>query len=439
MYSACFVVVQGDLGPMEVKEHTDWAHRRIPRGACFTCLTTLTPLPHSVAGLHVWPWVGEERVCPYSQSDFVAIDGKLLHRTEPFLYTWDPTDANTCISYQESGHLRVLVSLSFGSRRARLAPYILKVLRGMVPRAAAVRSSPSTYVDSDSESLTSASSESDSAQEDVNTSLRSMRAVLYPGTWEGSEHALHSWIDASPLCLDLEFDADGEIESTAHVTGTTSADSHGCHATIRVERGQSYLLLTGDFVQASASVCLQGRYRDSKASPGVFCIFHPKPWHIPVNVWRRLPVSSRAIGLPREPQVVTIRWTDPETGAHITAPGREATWNGAVYGCACARGRTVLCRDLTQLESVSCDTDDVMLVPDMLLKRDVFERLLKVLSNRGCAALIVVQAGRPRLPRPARARNTPPDFPGFTFSSAMLKVRVPTLAGWEVSIQRESD
>ncbi|CAK0872083.1 unnamed protein product [Prorocentrum cordatum] len=152
-------------------------HRRIPRGSSFTCLASLGELPPSVGGLEFWPWESalyreasapqDAQVPPcvhrYRPSSFVAFDGRLKHRTQPFEYARAPAGAGPgaeacCDAFEAGGHLRVLVSLAFGSSDAGLARYNHKMLRKQTcHEEALIRQSPQREVDIDSELDTSAS------------------------------------------------------------------------------------------------------------------------------------------------------------------------------------------------------------------------------------------------------------------------------------------
>lgn len=173
LYSASFIVVKGPrLGDAETLRHADMEHRRIPRGSSFTCLAPVAALPRSVGGLQFWPWESPlysdpkasqsapPRVHKYSPGRFVAFDGRLKHRTEPFEYGRpagaDPRASACCDEYEANGQLRVLVSLAFGSKDARLARYNHKMLRKQTcHEEALIRQSPKREVDIDSELDTS--------------------------------------------------------------------------------------------------------------------------------------------------------------------------------------------------------------------------------------------------------------------------------------------
>ncbi|CAK0872082.1 unnamed protein product [Prorocentrum cordatum] len=99
----------------------------------------------------------------YRPSSFVAFDGRLKHRTQPFEYARAPAGAGPgaeacCDAFEAGGHLRVLVSLAFGSSDAGLARYNHKMLRKQTcHEEALIRQSPQREVDIDSELDTSAS------------------------------------------------------------------------------------------------------------------------------------------------------------------------------------------------------------------------------------------------------------------------------------------
>merc|ERR1711907_880304 len=99
----------------------------------FTCLAPLESLPSSVGGLQYQPWGRHKvrdvssatRVHKYQPGTFAVFDQKLLHRTEPFRYERDPAEPDACTKYEDSGCMRVLVSLSISSTEQ----YVQDVLR----------------------------------------------------------------------------------------------------------------------------------------------------------------------------------------------------------------------------------------------------------------------------------------------------------------------
>merc|ERR1712060_88692 len=98
------------------------------------------------------------RTHKYAPGKFIAFDGRLKHRTEPFKYERGASSAGAacCDAYEASGHLRVLVSLAFASSDARYARYNHKMLRKQTcHEEALIRQSPNIEVDIDSDLDTS--------------------------------------------------------------------------------------------------------------------------------------------------------------------------------------------------------------------------------------------------------------------------------------------
>jgi hypothetical protein len=170
LYAASFIVVKGgELQDQETLRHADMGHRRVPQGSSFTLLASLTELPGSVGGLEFWPsesplyaepvsMSAPAHVHKYRPGKFIAFDGRLKHRTEPFKYERTSSESPVCDAYEASGHIRVLVSLAFGSSDASLARYHHKMLRKQTcHEEALIRQSPKREVDIDSELDTSAS------------------------------------------------------------------------------------------------------------------------------------------------------------------------------------------------------------------------------------------------------------------------------------------
>jgi len=451
LFSACFVVVRGThLSLDQVKSHIDWGHPRIQVGEAFTCMTPLDPFPSSVGGLHVWPWNGEERVHRYQFGSYATIDGKLMHRTEPFDYVrGGPEEAAVCEAYENGGHLRVLVSLSIASDSERLAPYTHKVMRSMTPAATLVRDNPTVFLDSESEQWTSADEGSASSSDESaeGCDARKMDTVLQTGTWSGMLHASHTWDDAQQLCLDLAFDLeDGGVYHKERCIGNVEHSLGAWHVVLDVGQSDgSYLLLSGEFVRSSSSVFLQGRYRDSGGgSPGVFCLSLPKPWRVLYDQWLQLPMPRRTIGLPSDPGAVEVSWG----GQDLRIAGRTARWNEERSNPPCgprthgdsgkwlARGPgvvlTAACTD-TELGTLSAGC--CIVVPETVQRRGTFERLHEAADVSGCAAILFLQSATPRrrLPRAARARGEKTlNVPGFT---VVLGHSIQTLAGLDICVR----
>mmetsp|Transcript_24408 Transcript_24408/g.66633 ORF Transcript_24408/g.66633 Transcript_24408/m.66633 type:complete len:587 (-) Transcript_24408:85-1845(-) len=455
--SACFVVVRGpQIAVAEVKQHADWAHKRIPSGASFTCLAPLTPLPSSVGGLRVWPWDGQERECRYEFGSCIAIDGKLFHRTEPFKYQPKESEGDVCNAYEASGHLRVLVSLSIASFSERLAGYSRKVMRHMTPKAALVRDSPDIFLDSESDFMTS-DTDSDAAScassassrysvQGETIGVRGLRTVLQNGLWRGARHASHSWEEAQEMSLELGFDLENaQVISQGRIIGHFTEDLGMWHLTLELqdERGAD-LVLSGEFVRGLASVCVQGRFRDTGWG-GYFCLFPPRPWQVLLESWRLFPLAGKAIGLPPEPGVVELSWTD-DAGTAAVAVGREARQ----FACSQAAGAQLglseeswrpLGRAICMPESEegcfeALEPGCTAVIPDLAQRRGTFERLLEAALEAGCCAVIVLQGGRPQLPRAARPReSTAQKIPIFTVSSMAVEDRGPPLAGAQIAFR----
>jgi len=209
LYAASFIIVKGaSLGDKETLRHADMGHRRIPRGSSFTCLASLIELPGSVGGLEFWPFENplyNEAVTPqsmqapahvhkYRPGKFVAFDGRLKHRTQPFEYKPEPGAAGSaasacCNAYEASGNLRVLVSLAFGSSDANLARYNHKMLRKQTcVDEVLIRQSPKREVDIDSELDTS---EDESEHKEVGGGTMGWSGIM---EWNGVEWILVEYV-----------------------------------------------------------------------------------------------------------------------------------------------------------------------------------------------------------------------------------------------------
>lgn len=145
--SACFVVGQGpELLERDVHWHLDMDTHEIEPHMAFTCLAPLESLPNSVGGLQFQPWTRHRirdvskatRVHKYQLGTFAAFDQKLLHRTEPFCYERNLAEADACKAFEDSGCMRVLVSLSFASTEEHVQD-ILNSQHGYLPAGALVR------------------------------------------------------------------------------------------------------------------------------------------------------------------------------------------------------------------------------------------------------------------------------------------------------------
>merc|ERR1740117_1826885 len=107
--SACFVVGQGPmLSDSDVKWHLDMETNSVQPHMAFTCLAPLKSLPSSVGGLQFQPWARHRardvskatRVHKYQLGTFAAFDQKLLHRTEPFCYERNISEADACDAFE---------------------------------------------------------------------------------------------------------------------------------------------------------------------------------------------------------------------------------------------------------------------------------------------------------------------------------------------------
>lgn len=204
------------------------------------------------------------------------------------------------------------------------------------------------------------------------------------------------------------------------------------------------LVITAEFVRGPASVCLQGRYRDSGWG-GYACLFPPRPWQVLLESWRLFPLPSKAMGLPPEPGVVELRWTDAN-GAQAVAVGREARWGplsaghwqGLPEGAWLPLGRAVLLPEGgTGLETLQSGC--VAVAPCLAQQRGAFERLLEAAAAAGCSAVLILQGGRPQLPRAARKRGPAvPGVPVFTVSALAVEDRSPELAGAQLAARPAS-
>jgi len=72
----------------------------------------------------------------------------------------------------------------------------------------------------------------------------------------------------------------------------------------------------------------------------------------------------------------------------------------------------------------------VAVVPETTQRRGTFEFALRAAAEVGCAAIVVLQAGRPQLPRAVRHRSKePPSVPCYTVCIAALGNRLPEIEG----------
>jgi len=145
--SACFVVGQGpELKEFDVHWHLDMETHEIEPHMTFTCLAPLKSLPTSVGGLQFQPWARHRirdvakatQTHKYQLGTFATFDQKLLHRTEPFCYERNDAEADVCKAFEDSGNIRVLVSLSIVSEEERVQD-ILNSQKGYLPAGALVR------------------------------------------------------------------------------------------------------------------------------------------------------------------------------------------------------------------------------------------------------------------------------------------------------------
>lgn len=86
------------LGEESAEFHTDYWHEDVPPGFACSILTPLFEVPEGAGGLHYYPWrkpfdpdsaEPDEQVDRYQQYSYrlghmIAVDGKCLHRTEPY-------------------------------------------------------------------------------------------------------------------------------------------------------------------------------------------------------------------------------------------------------------------------------------------------------------------------------------------------------------------
>eukprot|EP00928_Gymnodinium_smaydae_P086926 TRINITY_DN7130_c0_g2_i1.p1 TRINITY_DN7130_c0_g2~~TRINITY_DN7130_c0_g2_i1.p1 ORF type:complete len:562 (-),score=68.19 TRINITY_DN7130_c0_g2_i1:91-1776(-) len=404
LYAACFVVVLGpELTEAEVKEHKDWGHPRLREGESFTCLAPLTALPASVGRLHAWPWQRNDYVHGYQFGRYVVIDGKLLHRTEPFSYLRD-ADAVTCDKYEASGHLRVLVSLSIASDEVRLAPYVNKVLRGMAPAAALVRGHPEVYLDSQSEQWTSDEDASESGDDSDHgaDALRGIGSILQNGLWRGELCSLDSQV--TPFELELAFDLDeGTIYNGSRSVGLVEASLSTWHAGFSLERDDGRIQATGEFVRTPVSVLLQGRCRMSDGTFSNFGLLPPAPWRVELREWERLQLPKRVLPVPPDPGAIEVKWSaGPRIQAGVAA-GRAARWLHSNE--LDAQGPAVVLDALGTDHELSClSAGSVVVVPETIQRDCFFDELMMTACKTRVSAVILIDTCSRRLPRAGRQR-----------------------------------
>eukprot|EP00933_Yihiella_yeosuensis_P056269 TRINITY_DN5535_c1_g2_i1.p1 TRINITY_DN5535_c1_g2~~TRINITY_DN5535_c1_g2_i1.p1 ORF type:complete len:634 (-),score=87.69 TRINITY_DN5535_c1_g2_i1:86-1987(-) len=459
LYSACFVVVRGgNLSNEEASRHVDWGHRRFSEGETFTCLSPLQAFPSSVGGLHFWPWDSRNAygritsmnmntpfltyVHKYADGCFAAVDGKLFHRTEPFTYQRaEGTEAEraACSSYEKSGCLRVLISLSIASTEARLARYVHKLLKGMTPKAAIIRDSPSVFLDSESECETS---DSDSDCDEV-LGPQSLKSVLQRGSWRGywrpESNTDHYWTTGSELQLDLAFDFRHSVVVRAGKTaGHFKLIDGAWHVTVLLERGQEQgnVALAGKLVRGAASVFIQGCLEGPRGRAH-FCIFPPRPWQVLRARWKQFPLPLDSLGVPPEPGVSSLQIQQfssitNETVAEATDSELPASASNRIIGrwaISVSPARSSVCGDVgtktdsrhdtfygsdevkdEQLDvyspvvwvSEKCSVKElellpsscVIVAPEGVQRHGTFHRLLETARNKHCPAILIMQGER---------------------------------------------
>jgi len=214
---------------------------------------------------------------------------------------------------------------------------------------------------------------------------------------------------------------------------------------------------------------------------GTFCLFPPRPWCVSPERWRQFSLPDRSIGLPQEPDVVELVWAD-RFGVRAAAVGRAARWltqgnvsqNGlresfvqlgktkllqasAFVSLADAEEGGTLGSNLrrtklpSELQAVAKDGGSeavhdrempglepgcVAVIPETTQRRGTFELALQSAAEVGCAAIIVLQAGRPQLPRAVRHRGQqPPRVLCYTVCTAALGNRLPEIEGMVCAVR----
>jgi len=223
---------------------------------------------------------------------------------------------------------------------------------------------------------------------------------------------------------------------------------------------------------------------------GTFCLFPPRPWCVSPERWRQFPLPDRSVGLPQEAGVVELVWAD-RFGVRAAAVGRAARWltQGSICQNEMREGfeqlgktkllqasvfvsvpdvasgggldgvarRTMLPGELQKVAQNDLNIEAgrgaahdmappapipglepgcVAVVPETTQRRGTFELALRAAAEVGCAAIVVLQVGRPQLPRAVRHRGEePPSVPCYTVCTAALGNRLPEIEGMVCAVR----
>lgn len=151
--AACYVVVKDGVTDKECVPHYDFYSSGIPRAAAFSLMTPMSAAhPQCVGGLEFWPWAGADKahkdsetafrrdtrelslaVKAYSHGCATIIDGRLLHRTQPFecgeSHGKRPAPLTAAIA---GGELRVLLCVNASRTTADSWPHLQRLLHRQV-------------------------------------------------------------------------------------------------------------------------------------------------------------------------------------------------------------------------------------------------------------------------------------------------------------------
>lgn len=151
--AACYIVVRNGVTDSECVPHYDFYSSDIPRSAAFTLMTPLSAgHPQCVGGLECWPWVGPDKahkdsemafqsdvralslaVTPYHHGFATIVDGRLLHRTQPFSCgEARGTTSAPLTAAIASGEVRVLLCVNASCTTAQSWPHLQRLLQRQV-------------------------------------------------------------------------------------------------------------------------------------------------------------------------------------------------------------------------------------------------------------------------------------------------------------------
>ena len=156
--AACYVVVRNGVTDRECVPHYDFFSSSIPRAAAFSLMTPMSAAhpPRGVGGLEFWPWTSTTcadthrdsetafrcdtttlplAVARYHYGSATVIDGRLLHRTQPYAVEEDSAGrrSTSCTpGAVAAGELRVLLCVNASTTTLESWPHLERLLRKQV-------------------------------------------------------------------------------------------------------------------------------------------------------------------------------------------------------------------------------------------------------------------------------------------------------------------